>query len=455
MTDWRTRSYWMSRNDYTPGPRLDGNTSCDVVIMGAGFTGLWTAIQLKEADPALDVVVLEGEVAGYGASGRNGGFAMTMVSRNIHDLLRKCGHERARNTHLAMRDSLHEIEEFCAKHEIDADVTNPGLLTLSNGPEQDIRIEQDLIAAEKLGLDDFKALTTEEVREIVHSDKVRIGHLEDDALLVDPAALSRGLRDAAVSLGVNVFERTPVESMTEVEGGAVVATTPFGNVVAERGVIATNAYAQSFPELRRYLFTIYANIIVTDPLTDEQWDRVGWTPKVGIEDKRVMPHFHRPTPDRRILWGGRDAPFSPVGPNPRWDRNPWIASRLEETFRWTFPQLSDVKIASAWAGPVCGTINCFATIGWLGGTGRIAYAVGYAGHGVGPSHLAAKILKDMLLGRDSELLTLPMVTKKPTALPPGPTRRFFLDSTQRLLQKGDDIGTDAGPLLKLTLKALQ
>jgi glycine/D-amino acid oxidase-like deaminating enzyme len=354
-----------------------------------------------------------------------------------------------------MRESLREIEEFCGKEAIDADVTNPGLLTVSNGPEQDIRIRHDIEAAHRLGLDDFHELSGPQVRDLVHSDRLRCGHLEDDALLVNPAALSRGLRDAAERRGVRVCEQTHVHALREREGIGVTAETPFGTVRADRAVIATNAYAHAFPELRPYIFTVFAHIVVTEPLTAEQWARVGWTRRMGVEDKRIMPHFHRPTPDGRILWGGRDAPVARRGPDARRERTPRIFGRLEETFRWTFPQLHDVSIAAGWAGPVCGTVNCFSSAGWLGGRDRVAYSVGYSGHGVGPSHLSAKILRDMILGRHSELLDLPMVTKRPVRLPPPALRWPFLAASQRLLQRGDDLGYHADPATRALLRALQ
>ena len=451
---WRKTSFWMARGDYEPQPRLDGDHRCDVAVMGGGYTGLWTAIHLKDADPSAEVTVLEAEVAGFGASGRNGGFAMTMIGRNLHDLVRKVGPDRARATHLAMRQTLREIEEFCAKEGFDAQVTNPGLLTVSNGPEQDVRIRHDLEAAARLGLDDFHELSGPDVRELLHSDRLRCGHHEDDSLLVDPAALSRGLRDAALRRGVRICEHTPVTRLREVADG-VAAETPFGTVRADRAVIATNAYAHAIAELRRYIFTVFAHIVVTQPLTEEQWARVGWAGGMGVEDKRIMPHFHRPTPDGRILWGGRDAPVARRGPDARRERTPGVYARLEETFRWTFPQLPDVAITTGWAGPVCGTVNCFAVVGWLGGRDRIAYSVGYAGHGVGPSHLSSKILRDMVLGRPSELRDLPMVTKRPVPLPPVGLRWPVLNAAQRFLQRADDLGDGARFATRALLKALQ
>jgi glycine/D-amino acid oxidase-like deaminating enzyme len=454
MADWQTRSFWLGRRDYQPGDRLDGSVAVDVVIVGGGYTGLWTAIALKDADPSLEVAVLEQKVVGYGASGRNGGFAMTMVGRNLHDLVRKVGPERARATHLAMVDTLQAIEAFAAKEGIDADITHPGVLTVSNGPEQDVRIEQDLAAAEQLGLEDFRRVGAEELRALVHSDRLRVGHFEEHCLLLDPAALARGLGAAARRRGVRVYEATPVDEL-ETLPGRVEARTPFGTVRADRGLLATNAYAYAIPAVRRYTFTIYAYIVATEPLSPEQWARVGWEGRFGIEDKRIMPHFHRPTPDGRILWGGRDAPFSPVGPNPRFDRDPRIFARLEETFRWTFPQLEDVRIEHRWAGPVCGTVNCIAVVRWLGG-GRLLSALGYAGHGVGPSHLVGRVAAEQLLNQPTELSELPFTTKRPVPLPPGPLRRLVLETSQRVLLRLDDTGGAAESVLaRLALRILQ
>ncbi len=440
MGDWQTRSFWLSRRPYQPAPRLAGHEKADVAIVGGGFTGLWSAIHLKEADPAVDVIVAEREIAGYGASGRNGGFAMTMVGRSLHDLLRKVGPSRARATHLAMREALRGIEKFCAAEAIDASLSRPGLLTVSNGPEQDVRIRQDLAAARRLDLDDFVPLTGPECQDLMRSERLRMGHFERDALLLDPAALTWGLRMAAQRRGVRIFEHTPVADLAE-RGGGIDVRTPGGTIRADRALIATNAYAHAIPALRRHIFTVYAHIIVTRPLTAAQWERAGWTQR-------------RPTPDGRILWGGRDAPLSARGPSPRRDQNARIFRRLEETFRWTFPQLADVAVDRGWAGPVCGCVNCFASAGFLHRSRRLAYALGYAGHGVGQSYLVGRVVSELLLGRSSDLMDLPIVTKPPIRLPPGPLRSGVLRLSGRALQRADDHGRPS-PLARMALRALQ
>ena len=434
-------------------PPLEGREQADVVIVGAGFTGLWAAIRLAELQPALRIVILEEETAGFGASGRNGGFAMTMVTRSIHDLIRKVGAGGAKAIHAAMVETLADIEGFCAAEGIDADVTRPGLLTVSNGPEQDVRIQQDLDASAKLGLDDLTPLSGVECRALVAAEGVRRGHFEANALLVDPAALALGLAGAAERRGVTIFEHTAMER-TEVSPSGVLVHTPGGAVHAGRVLLATNAYAHAIPRLRRFLFTICAYIVCTEPLSAQQWARVGWERRMGIEDRRVMPHFHRPTPDGRILWGGRDAPVSPIGPDPRRDRDPRIFRRLEETFRQTFPQLGDVKITEGWGGPVCATVRCQPVVGWLQ-RGRIAYALGYSGHGVGPSALLARVTVDLLLERDTDRLHLPFVTRRPMTLPPGPVRWPLLNAAQRVLQAADDRGGARGPLGRGLIRLLQ
>lgn len=446
-------SFWLSLAAPSPTAPLQGSLVVDVAIVGGGFTGLWSAIRLAEAAPHLRIALLEAQTVGYGASGRNGGFAMTMVGRNLHDLVRKVGVDQAREVHLAMVRTLTEIEEFCRTEGIDAAITHPGLLTVSNGPEQDVRIDQDLRAAELCGLGDFRAVDAAECRQLVAAEQVRKGHFEEHALLLDPAALARGLREAALRRGVAVYERTPGLQL-HAAPERVVIETPQGSVLATQALIATNAYAHAVPALRRFIFTIAAYITLTAPLNTDQWGRIGWSRRMGIEDKRIMPHFHRPTADGRILWGGRDAPVLPGGPDPERDHDERIFGRLRESFRWTFPSLADVPFEQAWGGPVCGTINCMPHVGRLRRS-RVLYALGYAGHGVGSSALVAAAVRDLVLERRSPAGQLPFVTKRMVPLPPGPLRAPVLGGAQRLLQAADDSSDSRSPKVRLALRFLQ
>ena len=432
------RSFWLGRRGYEPRPALQGDLDTDIVIVGAGFTGLWTAILLKEEDPALNVLVLEAQVAGYGATGRNAGFGMTTVGRSLKYLLKSVGQERTRATYLAMVDTLREIGSFAKIEGIDADIWYSGNLAVSSAPVQDHRVETDWKASQQLGLGDFELLDEMQVRDRIVGHGLRMGVYEPHCLILDPAALVRGLRDAAVRRGVLVFEQSPVESFESLDGGRISARTPAGTVRAERGLVATNAYAHSIPELFRYIFTIYAYALATAPLNDQQLATVGWRSKCGVEDRRLVVHGYRLTADRRIIWCGRDAPFKPDGPSREFDQDERIFERLKESFRWTFPQLASLGFDAAWGGPICGTIDCIATVRWLEKE-RLLYALGYAGHGVGPSRLVAKVARDLLLGRSSDLLELPFFAKKPVALPSDKAlKRFGLAMAQRVIQKVDD-----------------
>lgn len=281
---------------------------------------------------------------------------------------------------------------------------------------------------------------------------MRRGHLEEHGLLVDPAALVRGLRDAAIRRGVRVHERTPARAI-RLGPSEVEVRTPRGEVRAERGVLALGAYGAAVPRIRRFLFTVHASIVVTEPLSEEQWVRVGWRGGLGVEDKRTMPHFSRPTPDGRILWGGRDAPYVPGGPDPRFDRIPWAYARLEETFRATFPQLADVRIEGGWSGPIDAAVTAMRHLGWLGG-GRAVYVAGYSAHGVGPSHLVGEVVRDLLPDRDGDLLELPFVTAPRVPLPPERLRRLAVALPQRILQRADDEG-GGGPGARILARLLR
>ncbi len=464
-SDWKTRSFWTETADYMPTSALEGPTSADLVIVGGGYTGLHTALNAKALEADLDIVVIDADVCGYGGSTRNGGFAMTMYGRGLADLARDVGDENAARLHAAQADALEDLEAFCQRESIDADIRNPGCFTVSNGPEQDARIDAELAAAERLGLDGFDYFDRAAIETELHSDWLRCGIFEASCRLVNPAKLVWGLRDAAMRRGIRIFESTPALSVQTPDkrvgpshDAGVVVHTPGGRIDAQRGLVATNSYTSALPELRRYLITFYAYIILTEPLTDEQWERIGWQSRAGFEDRRTFHHYFRPTVDGRILWGGRDAPYVKGGPDPRWDRHPANFARLEDTFRTAFPQLGEVGFQYRWGGPIAGTARFLPFVGWAGHGRRLAYAAGYTGHGVGPSALMGATLADLLTERRSERTDLVFVRKKPMRFPPEWLRAPVVGSSARLMQAADDrsgSGRGADVAFKIASKFLR
>ncbi len=449
MEDLATRSYWLGLDSYEPGPPLEGDLEADVVIIGAGFTGLWTAYHLLKASPSSRVVVLEASAVGYGASGRNGGFAMTLIHRSLAAMTEAVGDDGARALHGAAVEAIRSLESVCAEEGIDAQLMPNGAITVSNSPPQDDLIRREAETAARLGLKDVAFLEGNEVQAVVHSPTFRCAIREPDCTLINPARLVRGLKGAAVRLGAQVFEGTPLSQLSQ-EGTKVVARTPKGRVRADRAVLAANGYGTQMPEISKYLMTFYSYILLTEPLTDDQWQSVGWQGREGIEDRRTFLHYFRPTVDDRILWGGRDAPFRADGPKPVYDRDEHVFRRAEETFRWTFPQLKDVKIEYSWGGPIGITARFLPCIGWLKGN-RIAYGFGYNGHGVAITNVAAMCLRDMLLDRDTDKTRLPLVNLKPVNMGPHFIRDPLVRMQVRTLQKADDEGREAKEpvLLKL------
>jgi glycine/D-amino acid oxidase-like deaminating enzyme len=222
-------------------------------------------------------------------------------------------------------------------------------------------------------------------------------------------------------------------------GGQVTVFTPKGKITAQRAVLAANAYSTQIPALSRYVMPFYSYILLTEPLTDEQWSRVGWTGREGMEDRRVFLHYFRPTVDGRMMWAGRDAPYRPNGPDPQYDRDDRVFKRLEETFAWTFPQLGDVKVAYRWGGPVGVTGTFLPSAGWLKG-GRTAYAFGFCGHGVAITNLVAMAMRDLILERDTDYSRLAIVGKKPLNLGPRLIRDPMTRAMIRHQLEQDDIG---------------
>lgn len=455
-----SRIHWLETAPHTPSPPLEGGTRCDVAIVGGGFTGLWTAYELKIAAPALDVVVLEAAEIGHGASGRNGGFAMTLLDMSLAHLVDNHGAERARAAHEAVAGSVDAIGRVCAERGIDCDYVKGGLMVVATNEAQEVRVARDLEAASKLGLAGFEALTGAQCQQRVRSPTYRVGYHEEACAVVHPGKLVRGLARVLRDMGVRIYEGTPVTGTDRV-CKAVALRTAGGQVEAEQAVFATNAWAAGIEPFRRKVVPLYTYVLLTEPLTDAQWADVGWQGREGIEDKRNYVHYYRVTGDGRILWGGGDGViYSDVGIDPSRDRSVEVRASLERTFRATFPQLADLPIAAHWGGPVGITVPFLPYVGTLE-DGRVHYGHGYNGHGVAPSHTAGCVLADRVLGRDRGFGPLPFVDTKEPAFPPkaltylgAALSRWSLLRQDRAMDAGTG-GGDMDPWLLRVLKKLE
>src|SRR5690606_22667045 len=288
-----------------PNPAVTGRHDVDVAIVGGGYTGLWTAYHLLEADPSLRVAVIEREVIGFGASGRHGGFAMTLLGLGLDQLRRTYRDARAAAAHRAVATSIEEMGATVAERGIDCEWRHGGLMTVATNRGQLERIERDLAAATAMGLDGIRSLNVDDARAEVHSPTYLGGLREEHCAVLHPAKLVRGLATVVEEMGATIFEGTDVTSMVD-SLGRVRLTTPAGAVVADQVVLATNAWASQTEWFRHKVGPLDTYVIRTEPLTDPQWDAVGWDSHCGIEDKRNFVHYYRRTVDGRILWGGSD-----------------------------------------------------------------------------------------------------------------------------------------------------
>jgi glycine/D-amino acid oxidase-like deaminating enzyme len=450
-TDLATRSYWLGLDPYEPDPPFEGEMRADLVIVGGGFCGLWTAYHLLKADPGMTVIVIEASAVGYGASGRNGGFAMTLIHRGLRELVAAVGAEGARALHLAAEEAIRSIGRVCETEKIDADLQPNGLLTISNTPLQDTVIREEVETAERLGLSGMKLLEKEEIQSAIHSETFRCAMREESCTLLNPARLVRGLKGAVIRAGGRVFEQTPMERLDRTSDGVRVVT-PKGEIQAKRALLAANAYSSRIPSLEAYVMPFYSYILLSEPMSDEQWSRVGWERREGLEDRRTFLHYMRPTVDGRLMWAGRDAPYRPNGPDPKYDRDERVFKRLEETFAWTFPQLADVRFEHRWGGPIGVTGSFMPCAGWLEEK-RIAYAFGFVGHGVAITNMVAMAMRDLILERESDHTRLAIIGRKPVHLGPRLLRDPLVRLSTAYSLRQDDSGRSRK--LPLFLRLLQ
>jgi glycine/D-amino acid oxidase-like deaminating enzyme len=428
-------SYWLSSVDSRPHrPALPGDRDVDVAIVGAGFTGLWTAYYLATADPTLRIAVLEAEYAGFGASGRNGGWCSALFPKSVAALARRYGRAPAVALYEALRDTVDEVGRVAAAEEIDCHYAKGGTVVVARSTAQFARARDEVAEAEEFGLP-LSLLTASEARARCGASGVLGGTYTPDCAAIHPARLVRGLSTAAERRGVTVYEGTRA---LKLRPGAVVTAT--GTVRADVVVRATEGYTRGLPGLRRSLAPVYSLMIATEPLPAPFWDRVGLAARETFSDHRHLIIYGQRTADDRLAFGGRGAPYhfgSRVRPS--YDREPAVFASLRAALADLFgPALADlfgeVPVSHAWGGPLGVPRDWMPSVGLRDGMG---WAGGYVGDGVAASNLAGRTLADLILGADSDLARLPWVGHRSRGWEPEPLRWVGVNAGLRLATAAD------------------
>ena len=390
-----------------------------MAILGGGYVGLWTALNVKRLEPSRDVVVLEQDICGGGASGRNGGFVLSWWPK-LSSLARLCGEADAVRVARGSEAAIDEIGAFCEKRGIDAHFRKAGWLWTATSAAQMGSWEGVVALCERLGVGTFRRLEPGEIARRSGSAFHRAGVIELSAATVQPAALARGLRRAALDAGVRIYENTRVRSFDRRE--PVRIDTERGSVTAQRVVVATNAWAAGIPELSRAIVAITSDMIVTAP-APERIRALGWSGGECITDSQTMVDYYHVTRGGRVAFGKGGwgiALGGRIGAD--FDRNATRARTVEGDFRRYYPGLADVPVTHDWSGPIDRTPNSLPLLGRLGGREHIVYGVGWSGNGVGPSVVGGKILASLVLGHDDEWSRHPLVGRSVGRFPPEPIR---------------------------------
>jgi putative aminophosphonate oxidoreductase len=439
------RSLWLEEAlaGEDDAPRLEGAERADVCIVGGGYTGLWTAIRLKEHDPALDVALVEADVCGGGASGRNGGFILSWWAK-FGTLKKVCGGEEAVRLARASARAVDEIGAFCTANGIDAHYRRDGWLWTATSEAQLGAWEETLATIAAHGEDPFVRLDPAEVARRAGEATHLGGVFEPTAASVQPALLARGLRRVAVERGVRIFERSPMTRLERARPPRVV--TGRGAVTAPKVVLGLNAWAAGVQELRRAVVVIASDVVATAPALD-RLAAIGWTNGTCISDSRMLVNYYRNTLDGRLVFGrggGKLAFGGKIGTT--FDGKSPRAAAVAESMHMLYPSLADVPVTHSWTGPIDRTQVGLPFFARLGGREDIVYGLGYSGNGVGPSYLGGRILASLALGLDDEWSRAGLAREPAGRFPPEPVRylggRIVRSAVERK-EAAEDRGTRA------------
>ena len=437
--NYRDLSLWhqTTPDDWVPRDPLPGDVEADVAIVGAGFTGLWTAYYLLRENPALRVVVLEAETAGFGASGRNGGWCSALFPASLAKLAALAGSTRddALAQHRAMRGSVDEVGRVVEAEHIDAHYAKGGMLSLARSAAQWRTAQAEVAAARAWGRSaaEIRLLGRTETRHRLDAGRVRGSTYTPDCAALHPGRLVRGLaRWVDETRGGRIYEQTRA---LRIEPHRVL--TDRGVVHAGTVVRATEGYTPSLAGHRRTVVPVYSLVIATEPLSDGVWEQIGLRQRETFTDYRNLIIYGQRTADGRLVCGGRGAPYH-FGSNvrPEFDRDPRVFAALWRTLTEMFPVLRGHRVTHAWGGALGIPRDWCASVGLDRSTG-LAWAGGYVGDGVSTTNLAGRTLRDLILERDTELTQLPWVNHRSRRWEPEPLRWLGVNGGLRTMGLGD------------------
>ncbi|HUJ08204.1 MAG TPA: FAD-dependent oxidoreductase [Streptosporangiaceae bacterium] len=434
--EYRRLSFW---HDTAPGPLepaapLAGDTDADVAIVGAGLTGMWTAYYLTRADPGIRIAICEREIAGFGASGRNGGWCSALFPASLSKLDRMAGRESAVAMYRAMQQTVDEVGKVAAEEGIDCHWAKGGTVQFARSPVQLERAREEVHEARLYGFTeaDMRLLSATEARDLGDASNLFGGVYTPHCAAIHPARLSRGLARVLRSRGVQIYEKTAV---TRIEPGRLV--TAAGTVRASHVIRATEGYTPQLPGSERAVVPVYSLVIATAPLPDEVLDQVGLATRPTFNDLRHMIIYGQRTADGRLVFGGRGAPYhfgSAV--RPTFDRVPAVFSALRKALIELFPALADISITHTWGGPIGIARDWCASVGLDRRTG-IGWAGGYVGDGLSTTNLAGRTLAALITGTDDDLVRLPWVGHRSPPWEPEPLRWLGINAGLRAMTWAD------------------
>ena len=443
MKDYHTYSFWLDDcgDDLSPRPSLDGDAEFDVAIVGGGYTGLWTAYYLAGADPSLRIAVVEKEICGFGASGRNGGWCSALFAGSRRRTAKLHGRDAAIALQRAMFTTIDEVGKVVQAEGIDVAWHKGGTLSLATTPAHLARLRADIEDERAWGFgdEDYAWLEASEARARLDVVGLLGAVFTPHCARIHPARLVRGIARAVESRGVHIFEDT---AATAIEPRIVV--TERGRISARIVVSAIESYTAALPGFRRALTPVYSLMIATEPLPSEFWDVVGWSGRETMTDGRHVLIYAQRTADDRVAIGGRGAPYHFASRiRDSFDRDDGVFSEIESVLKSLMPAAERARVTHRWGGPVGIPRDWYSSVGYERETG-LAWAGGYVGDGVSTTNLAGRTLTDLILERSSELTALPWVNHRSRKWEPEPLRWIGMNLGFRLAAAADRVENRSG-----------